>query len=634
LAERVGTAFRRGLLVCGLLAALAGAWPPSASAAEAPSLPVDDVRAGMRGYGETVFSGSRPERFDVEVLGVLRDVTPGTDYVLVRLSGHGLDRDGVVAGMSGSPVWIDGKLVGAVAFGWPFATDAIAGVTPIGAMRRIPQPGAWSAPGRPVVSLPDLLARRIPATLLDDAARRLVGPSGLDARPAVLWGAGGFSDRALAALSRAVPALSPVSGGRTETTPEELVGGSSIAAVLIDGDLRLAATGTLTERDGDRVLAFGHPIAGLGEVSIPLAPAEVVTILPSQYNSFKIANSGDVVGEFTRDQATGTMGRLGVRPRTIPLDVGVGGPAPRDFHLKLARVPDFVPLLAAIGALGSVDTVSAAAGLRGVDLDLDADLAARGHLQLRQSFEGPNAVTQMALYVLALCDFLEHNDLAEVDLAGLALRVTPWSAQRTAEVVGAHASRSRLEPGERLEILVDLRDYRGGAARRRLSVQIPDDLPSGRYTLLVGDGSSVDGARFAVEPAAPVTFDQALALLRSLGSTREIDVLGVLPGPGLAVAGDVLPRLPPSMRSIWSAGGGGGARPLRLAVVQRERFEEEGPVSGLVRLTVEVRRPQPTTGDAREEQGGGASRQEGSGSGPSKGVPVRPVPGTKGKESR
>ena len=599
---------RGSLLALCLATALAGPSPAAAPPESAPTISVDALRPGMRGYGETVFAGSSPERFDVEVLGVLRDIAPGTDYVLVRLSGHGLERDGVVAGMSGSPVWIDGKLVGAVAFGWPFATEAIAGVTPIGAMRRIPVSSAWSAPGRPVVSLADLAARRIPETLLEDRAAGLMGSAGLGSRPAVVWGAGGFSDRAVAALSRALPALAPVSGGRSEAGAEDLVGGSSIAALLIDGDLRLAATGTLTERDGDRILAFGHPLAGLGEVSIPLASAEVVTILPSQFSSFKIANSGAVVGEFIRDQATGILGRLGVQPRTIPLEVTVAGPAPREFHLRLARVPDFVPLLAAIGTLGSIDSVAAAGGLRGVDVDLDADLGERGHLELRQSFEGANAVNQTALYVLALCDFLEHNDLAEVDLAGLRIRATPWAVQRTAEVVGAHASRSRLEPGERLEILVDLRDFRGGPSRRRLEVAIPDDLPAGRYTLLVGDGSSVDAARFAVEPAAPVTFDQALALLRSLASSQELDVLGVLPGTGVALAGEILPRLPPSLRSIWAAGGGGGARPLRLAVVQRRRFPEPGPVSGLVRLSVEVRRPQPTTGDEPEAAGGDADR--------------------------
>jgi SpoIVB peptidase S55 len=597
---------RRFLLLLCLAAAVAGPAPAHAAEAEPPAMPVDEIRPGMRGYGETVFSGSTPERFDVEVLGVLRNVAPGTDYVLVRLSGHGLEHDGVVAGMSGSPVWIDGKLVGAVAFGWPFATAAVAGVTPIGAMRRIPESPAWSAPGKPVVSWADLAARRIPETLIEERASRLMGALGLDARPAVVWGAGGFSDDALAALSRALPALAPVSGGRSEAGAEALVGGSSIAALLIDGDLRLAATGTLTERVGDRILAFGHPLAGLGEVSIPLAPAEVVTILPSQFSSFKIANSGAVVGEFTRDQATGILGRLGVSPRTIPLEVTVAGPAPREFHLRLARAPDFVPLLAAIGTLGSIDSVAAAGGLRGVDVVLDADLGGNGHLELRQSFEGANAVNQTALWVLALCDFLEHNDLAEVDLAGLRIRATPWTVQRTAEVVGAHASRSRLEPGDRLEILVDLRDFRGGPSRRRLEVAIPDDLPSGRYTLLVGDGSSVDAARFAVAPAAPVTFDQALALLRSLASAQELDVLGVLPGTGIALAGEILPRLPPSLQSIWAAGGGGGARPLRLAVAQRERFPEPGPVSGLVRLTVEVRRPQPTAGDEPQADGGDA----------------------------
>jgi hypothetical protein len=366
----------------------------------------------------------------------------------------------------------------------------------------------------------------------------------------------------------------------------------------------LAATGTLSERVGDRVLAFGHSVAGLGDVSLPLAAAEVVTVLPSRYSSFKIANAGPVVGEFVRDHSAGTLGRLGVVPSTVPLDVRVAGPAAREFHLRLARVPDFLPLLAAVGTLGAVDAATAAGGVHGLDLAIDADLGGRGRLALGQSFDGPGAVGDAAGYVFALLDFLVHNDLAEVEIAGLRLELTPWSAPRTADLVGAHAARTRLEPGEVLELYVDLRAYRGAPRRRTLTIPIPADLPAGRYTLFVGDGASLDAARFALEPVAPVTFEQALDWLGALGTAREIAVLGVLAGRGLGVAGEVLPRLPASMQAIWAASGGGGTRPLRLAIAQRLRFAEPEPVAGLVRLDVELRRPQPSVGEGAETEGG------------------------------
>ncbi|HSM14547.1 MAG TPA: hypothetical protein VLA66_10820, partial [Thermoanaerobaculia bacterium] len=582
----------------GAAGALLALWlaGTAASGAEVEAFPVDEVRAGLRGYGESVFAGTAPERFEVEVLGVLRDTAPGTDYVLARLTGRDLERLGVVAGMSGSPVWIDGRLLGAVAFAWPFATEAIAGITPIGAMREIGLAAPWAgAPGRSTVTLEALAGHSLPADLLSAAAAELVRSAGLEARGAVAWVASGFSPAALDRLGRALPALSPVAGGRSEEPAGELAPGSSVAAVFVDGDLRLAATGTVTDRDGDRLLAFGHSVAGLGEISLPMAPAEVVTVLPSRYASFKLANSGPVVGEFVRDHPAGTLGRVGVVPPTLPMAVRVEAPTAREYSLRLARVPRLLPLLAAIGAIGAIDSAVSAGGVEGLDLEISAQLGSHGALELGESFEGGTAVGEAAGYLFAVLDFLVRTDLARVEIDSLEVSVRPWAHPRGTALVGAHAVRSRLEPGETAELYVDLRAWRGEVERRRLEIPIPADLPAGRYTLLVGDGASADAARLALEPAVPVTFEQALELLRSLGSSREIAVLGVLTGEGLALSGEVLPRLPGSLRSIWAAGGGGGARPLRLAIVQRERFEETRPVSGLVRIDVEIRRPQPAT---------------------------------------
>jgi hypothetical protein len=341
-----------------------------------------------------------------------------------------------------------------------------------------------------------------------------------------------------------------------------------------------------------------------------MAPAEVITVLPSLYSSFKLANSGPIVGEFTRDHAAGAVGTIGAVPRTVPFELEIGGPSPKRYRLKLARVPQFVPLLAAIGALGALDVAASSGGTEGVDLELAADLGPRGRLELAQSFDGAGAGTDAVLWMYAVLDFLSGTELAEIDVAAIEAKLVPWAKPRVAALVGAHPARSRLEPGETLDLFVDLRGYRGEAERRRLSLAVPPDLPAGRYTLLVGDGTSVDAARLGLEPAAPVTFEQARDLLSSLGTTREIAVLGVLPGRGLALAGEVLPRLPASARQIWAAGGGGGARPLRLAVVQLERFPQEVPISGIVRLDIELARPMPSTGDAAAAGDGGARESE------------------------
>jgi len=580
-------------------------------------MPIEELRAGQRGWGESVFRGSAPERFEVEILGVLRQVQPGSDLVLARLTGAGLEKTGVIAGMSGSPVWIEDRLVGAVAFAWPFSHEAIAGVTPIGAMRGIESAVPWGAgAGAARASLEAIARRELPESLLADAVAGLAGGGAAQGRPAMLWAASGFATRTLERLGPALPSLvaAGAGGGAALAVDEDLRPGDAVAEVWIDGDLRLAATGTVTDRDGDAILAFGHPVTALGAIDLPMAPAEIVTVLSSAFSSFKLANVGAPVGSFVRDHPAGALGRIGRPAATVPMTLRVAGPSPRRFELRLGRVPSLLPTLAAIGTLGVLDVCAPLGGTEGLDLRLRFDLGADGPLELVQSFDGEGAPIQAVLYLLAVSDFLVRTDLARVDLRAIEVDVEPHAEPRTATLVGLHAERTQLEPGDVVRLFVDLRRYRGEIERRTVEVRLPPDLPKGRYTLLVGDGASADAARLAVEPVRPVRLEQALDLLRSLGPASSLTVVGVLPGRGLAAGGEVLPRLPGSLRSIWGASGARAARPLALAVAQFERIPQDEPLSGLLRLDLDVRRPEPMAAAeasaADSESGAGAASQE------------------------
>jgi hypothetical protein len=574
--------------------------PAAPARGEVPTIGVDEVVAGMKGYGESVFVGAGTERFEVEVLGVLREFAPGTSYILARLTGKNLERTGVVAGMSGSPVWLDGKLAGAVAFGWSFSQEAIAGITPISAMRGIERAAPWGRnAGTPKVALGDLLDRKLPQDLFAQLAAPLTAPlgraAGIDSRGAISWGASGFSERALSTLGRALPMMAPAALGKT-STGAELAGGSSVAAVLLDGDLRLAATGTVTERSGDRILAFGHPLFGLGEVSMPMASAEIVTILGSNLSSFKLSNVGPVVGAFQRDHSAGNFGRIGVVARTIPLTISVASPEPRRFEMRMAAIPEFEGLLAAIASLGAVDTVTASGGAGAIDLALVADLGANGKLSMRQSFDGDGAAFQAVLFTLGLVDFVARNDLASVDIERLDIELVPHDEPRVDELLSAHALRPRLAPGESTELLVELRNWRGALERRRFEVTVPADTPDGRFVVLVGDGTRIDSARFALEPPAPRTFEQARKLIASLGSARELSLLAIAPGRSAVAGGEIHARLPPSLSAVLGAAGGG--RAIRGAIAARETHAQARPLSGLVRVDLEVERSLPLRGEA------------------------------------
>ncbi|HEX5758704.1 MAG TPA: hypothetical protein VF121_05880, partial [Thermoanaerobaculia bacterium] len=376
--------------------------------------------------------------------------------------------------------------------------------------------------------------------------------------------------------------------------PARLEPGAAVGAVMIDGDLRLAATGTVTDVDGERVLAFGHPFLGLGPIRVPMATAEIVTVVSNQYSSFKLSNLGTAVGAFEQDRAAGIQGRLGATAPMIPLTVRVGsGPEARTFRMRLADVPQYTPLLLATSALGGLEAATYIGGAQGLDLSARFRLSGGRELELRQSFAGDGAAIQGATFLLAVASYLVQNPLERIALEGVDVELGQQAEPRSAQLVGAHAERTVVRPGERLTLNVDLVPYRGAPFRRSFQLDLPEDLPAGRYSLLVGDGTSVDAARFAIEPVEPVTFAQAFELLGSLHSRRDIVALGVYGGQGLAIAGEVLPRLPASVRSLWAGTPTGGAVPLKLAVAQRHREPVDLPVEGLVRVDLEVRRREP-----------------------------------------
>ncbi len=568
-------------------------------------LPLAEVRAGQRGYGLSVFRGDQPERFEVEVLGVWENLRPDSSLIMARLSGQGLETSGVIAGMSGSPVYVDERLVGAVAFAWPFSRQPVAGITPIEQMRRLysaPRGGAVPRRGAPPATIDQMAAADLPAELLDRGLERLRAGVMDSLGTGLMWNTVGFGEVSRQRLAGGLGSVAPA--GTSTVPPADLVPGASVAAVMIDGDLRMAATGTVTDRVDDTLLALGHPFLGIGELSVPMATSQVVTVLASQFRSFKIANLGSIVGAFELDRAAGIRGRLGAVAPMVPLHISVNGQHSAGFDLRLADLPQLTPTLAAISILGALDAVTQAAGSQGLDLNARLDLAEHGELQVRQSFDGDSAAIEAAVYLLAFAGFVTNNPMADVRLTGIDVELQQHSQPRLARLVEAHASRTLLQPGERLELNLDLMAYRGD--RFRESIPLATSLPDGRYSLLVGDGVSVDAARLTIERSAPVHFRQALDLLRGLHSRRDLVVLGVFGGRGLAVAGETLPQLPGSLRSIWSAAPSGGAQPLRLAVAQQSERRLEIPVSGLLRVDLEVRRREPVApgGTVRPAAGG------------------------------
>ncbi len=602
--------------LCTLSGLIVLAWGPALAQSEPVSeiFRLDQVEAGQAGFGLSVFRGTEPERFDVEVLGVWRNTSPDTSFILARLNGQGLEESGVIAGMSGSPVYIQDKLVGAVSFAWPFSLEPIAGITPIEAMHRLlldsktaasPQTAAHQA-----LSLESLAALDFPEDLLRRRLSFLTARPLTEASSGLVWSASGFGNYTRELLTAGLGELRPA--GRADPgVASTLTPGGAVAAVLVGGDLQLAATGTLTSRSGSEVLAFGHPFLDIGSVQLPMATAEVVTVLSSQFSSFKIANLGPEVGAFDLDRMTGIRGQIGRMAATTPMRVRVEGERVDTFDMKIARLSSLTPVLAAISVLGALEATTQSFGEQGLDIEIEFNLGARGVLPVSQSFDGESAGVEAATYVLALSDYLLNNRLEKVEIESLDVQLVQHSQSRLASLVEAHATRTLVRPGDKVGLNIDFSAYRGSHWRQSLEVEIPTGIPDGRYSLLVGDGVSIDVARITLEQSAPVSFGQALEFLRRLHSRRDLVVLGVFGGAGLSVAGEVLPRLPGSIRSIWAAAASSSAVPLQLALAQQQELEMDVPVEGAVRIDLDIRRNGPLTPD--ESTGGGkaaAPREE------------------------
>ncbi len=369
----------------------------------------------------------------------------------------------------------------------------------------------------------------------------------------------------------------------------DLQPGSSVAAVLVRGDLHVAGYGTVTERQGDEIFAFGHPLFGLGPVKVPLASSEVITVIASRADSFKISNTGPVVGAFDQDREAGVHGRIGAEAPMIPVTVRLKGLTEREYHMEVIDLPQLTPNMITLSAYASLEAGSFSAGSQGLDLEARFRLAGHDDLVVRQNFDTFQAGIESVLYLLGFSSFLGLNELAEVDLESVEVEFTQVDRPRTATLVAAHADRRRVEPGETVRLILELQAYRGARYRQTVETTIPANVPDGRFVIFVGDGTSMDGVRLAVEHRTPQTFEQALELMQSFRPRQSLRIFGLLSQPGLAVAGEVLPHLPGSVRQIF-AGGTPAGKQLGLAIAYEQDETWDRPIVGYQRVDLEVRR--------------------------------------------
>lgn len=589
--------------IAALLAlVLACAWPGvSAWSADLPAswdpdrfMAVEEIRPGMTGIGKSVFRGTRIEEFPVEILGVLPTPNPGGEIILARLSGQGLEKSGVIAGMSGSPIYIEGRLIGALAFGWSFATEPITGITPIAEMLRLaerpagtagagrPREGAaggeprggglpprlwedlWSAPAGDVLAL---LAEALPAP-------QGGGPSRV-ATPLSVFGLTGAGLEQTASFFAPLGWIAAPGGayGSGDVPATPLEPGSPVGVQLVRGDAQIAAVGTVTWVDGKTIYAFGHPMMARGGSEYPMAAASIVTVMPRASSSFKMGAVGEEIGAIRGDYRAGVLGETGARAPMIPMEVTViSGAGSNRMRFEILDAAALTPALAGIVAMNAMNAETAAQGEVTMVVRTGLTLADGRSIQRETLTAGFSPPAELAGEVARLVALVHGNPEAPVEITGVTVEVRAEDSIRASFLETAEIEPGPYRAGQTVPVRIGLNDYRGGLREVRTSIVIPPATRDGVYELRVCDGGAADEAERSRAPGrfAVRDLDRMFALLAEErpGDAIVVSILQNVSHP--VVEGREFPALPGSL--IQALGGPESAQ--RTTVAQARVLEE------------------------------------------------------------
>ncbi|HEX8155452.1 MAG TPA: SpoIVB peptidase S55 domain-containing protein [Thermoanaerobaculia bacterium] len=548
----------------------------TAASAATQTMSVDEVKKGMKGYGLTVFEGSKVEKFKVEILGVLRNIGPGQNMILAHVDSPVTDRAMILAGMSGSPIYIDGKLLGALAYGWQFSKEPVAGITPIEEMLKIARSGGGSSAG--AVASPKFSASEFLTALskndiqplfdkmMAGMAMNMSAGSGGARRLTLPMSVGSFAPETLTRFAPmldrlgfvAVPVGSTTSSATTtpKSSAAAFAPGDAIGAVLLTGDFNLAATGTVTHVDRDNVYAFGHPFLDMGEIDFPMAQSEIVTVLPSLASSFKFGSTGPIVGALRQDRGAGIMGVIGAQSDMIPIEVTVeGSGVNKVYKMNLARHPQLSPLIMAMAADSVVANSQRAAGERTVVMESEIRIKGFEPILLREGWAGAQARQALPQYLALVSGYLMSNEFKAADVESVKVHLRHDDQLRIAKLVEASivpSEKKHINAGDTVKVRAVLKPYRGEQFVETFDVRIPDDQAPGAAYLMIGSGSMANAIDFMLVPPDPRTLEQVVGVLHRLRPSTDLTVGLYSSSDGAVTAGVYLPNLPPSMRAVVS----------------------------------------------------------------------------------
>jgi len=543
------------LLASGILGVLLGGTLPGAAAGAAPlplippsaTLPVSEVREGMTGTGYSVFSGTQIDTFAVTIVGVLKGYRPGFDLIMAKASGPVVDKTGVIAGMSGSPVYVGGKLIGAVSYTWSFLKEPMAGITPIDQMLSLlPAPGA-----KPPSAEDAFGSLGAPKEQSGDAggARPIATPLAL----------AGFTNEAIHYLepwlSERGFVASPGGANAPGGSCDSLRPGSAIGVQLVRGDWSAAAIGTVTYRDGDRVLAFGHPFLAMGWMELPMTAAKIHTIMSSQQISNKIGSPTVTCGTIFADRSVGIAGTMGPPPSMIPVHVAIAGSGgrSRSYHMEVARSRYLTPALVSATVVNSISEALYDAGVSTLryDFALYMNGGART-IHKEDTFISTAPVSGVGETVGQSLTLLLGDRFRPSRLDSVRVDVRVEDGIDEAALLGIRVAPAAIIAGDWLDVDLTLRRSNRLVETRRVRVRVPPATPAGDLTVRVCDATETEKWEMqrAPERYQPETFDQLADLIESDRPSDKIYVQLYRTAGGAVVGGREMSQAPGSVLNV------------------------------------------------------------------------------------
>jgi len=591
---------------------LFGLVAPSSAQQSTEILPLSEVHPGMQGYAYTIFAGDQVEKFDLEVLGIMPNfLGPKQSIILVQLKGPKVEHTGVVAGMSGSPVYLNGKLAGALSLKLGiFTKEPIAGVTPIA---DVLNPPVQTAPPQPIQS-PQNSAKQFSASLIPNdapsnssnnfAPQQVTLPMGSALEPIetpLVFS--GFEASALRQFSSQLQGYGFVAaqGGTAAPRPDDsqLKPGDMAGMVLVQGDASINSACTVTAVQADRVFLCGHPFLSLGDVQLPMARSRVLTTLSSDMASTKIVNVGGSIGTITGDHITAVTGKLGAPPAMIPLELtlSVAG-AEKQLHFQLVNHPRLTPILVALTTFSGL-TQNSLYG-EGTTLHLSGEIQLKNHapVQIENTFAPGDALSPdglpIALSMQSVFSRLFTNNFEATAIERVSLRVESVPGRHSFTIESAWLEKGEAAPGETLRVRVLVRPYRGPAQVQETTVRVPDQATRGTMLrVLVSDADMLNRASrgfTATGASASASLDQLIALLNRERRNDRLYVGLFAPSPTMLWEDKELPNVPLSEINIVDGRPAPGTvQVLRESLSSESSIPLGGPVAGVISLNLQIR---------------------------------------------